>query len=524
MIRQGHELVGPPVVRERCDVAIIGSGCGGATTALALAERGLDVVIVEAGGYYAGPDFDQREDDMLAKLDGGRGLEVSRHSATQLSYGNNVGGASVHYWADSYRTPPDRLALWSSRFGLEGHDLRTLEPHFARIERDLSVHPAEEPYVNTMNRLLREAATRLGWLGGPVPQARKGCVQSGYCTQGCRYDAKQSQLVTTIPRALALGARLYADCRARVLGGVGWRFKGLSADVLDRATGRPTGTLLEVEAKAIVVAAGGYETPAFLIRQGFGASPHLGEHFFCNPCPMVHALFPHDVLQWTNIPCAWGVEQFRLARHGAGSETTSFFGTQGGYEEGGYLLMANQLQPALLAATLPGVGPEHERLMKDARRLGGTIAWIDDADEGRITVHNGKRQIIVPLDRGNERRIRDAFSKQATVLFEAGASEVLFGDARDTRITDKADIARAVEALDLRPARTVLVAPHPGGGARMSAGRDSGVVGFDHRVHDTDNLYVTDPSVFPSPPSVDPSMTIMAFSHVAAGHIADAVG
>jgi len=41
-------------------------------------------------------------------------------------------------------------------------------------------------------------------------------------------------------------------------------------------------------------------------------------------------------------------------------------------------------------------------------------------------------------------------------------------------------------------------------------------VGFDHRVHGTDNLYVADPSVFPTAPSVDPSLSIMAFSFVAA--------
>jgi choline dehydrogenase-like flavoprotein len=48
--------------------------------------------------------------------------------------------------------------------------------------------------------------------------------------------------------------------------------------------------------------------------------------------------------------------------------------------------------------------------------------------------------------------------------------------------------------------------------------RDS-VVGFDHRVHGFDNLYVADPSVFPSPPSVDPSLSILAFSFVAADRI-----
>jgi len=35
--------------------------------------------------------------------------------------GNNVGGASVHYWADTWRTPKDRLEKWEREFGLIGH-------------------------------------------------------------------------------------------------------------------------------------------------------------------------------------------------------------------------------------------------------------------------------------------------------------------------------------------------------------------------------------------------------------------
>jgi choline dehydrogenase-like flavoprotein len=49
------------------------------------------------------------------------------------------------------------------------------------------------------------------------------------------------------------------------------------------------------------------------------------------------------------------------------------------------------------------------------------------------------------------------------------------------------------------------------------------VVGLDNRVHGFENLYVTDSSVFPTGPSVDPSLTIMAFSHIAAGSIASAL-
>jgi choline dehydrogenase-like flavoprotein len=512
MIRQGHELNADVV--ERADVCVVGTGCGGASLAARLSERGYDVVLLEQGGYWTKDDFDQREVNMLAKIDGGRGLDAAHDTAATLTYGNNVGGASVHYWADSYRTPADRLALWESEHGLQGHDLATLTPHFEEIERDLNVHTVDDSYVNRMNALLKRGADALGWHTARVPVARRGCARSGFCMQGCAYDAKQSQLVTYIPRALAAGARLYADCRVEHLEVSGTKVRRVLASVLDRARGEPTGVRVTVEAKAVVVAAGGFGTPELLLRQGLKERlPALGERFFCNPCPMVHALFDEDIVQWRNIPAAWGVEEFRLARE-----------RDGAYVEGGYLLMANQLQPATLAAVLPGFSGEHRALMRRMPRLGGTIAWIDDVEPGRVWLDGDRRRVHVPLTGGNGLRIRDAWKKQARLLFEVGAKEVLFGDAADSRIRRASDIDAAVAALDLRPGRNMFAAPHPGGAARMGRDATDSVVGFDHRVHGTDNLYVADPSVFPSPPSVDPSVSIMAFSFVAADAVAAALG
>lgn len=510
-IFSGRELAADAT--ERCEVCIIGTGCGGATVGVNLAEAGRDVVFVERGGAYTKDDFDQREIDMLAKIDGGRALGVSDDGAVQLTYGNNVGGASVHYWADSYRTPADRLELWAQRYGLTGHSEADLAPHFAILEKDLNVHDAEPRFYNRMNQLLKQGAEQLGWQGRPVPQARKPCAASGFCMQGCSYDYKQSQLVTHLPRAVAAGARIYADCEARTLvfGSGASKVTALEAAILDRATGRPSGRKVRVEAKVFVVAAGGYGSPVFLLRQGLKSRlPALGEHTYCNPCPMVHALFDEEILQFRNIPAAWGVEHFRLARHD-GSR----------YVEGGYLLMANQLQPATLAAVLPGLGGSHRRLMASLRRLGGTICWIDDVEEGSVRLAGDRPVYHTPLTGGNALRIRDAFAKQARLLFAVGAKEILFGDARDTRLVPSQieQIDRTVAALDLTPGRFVLAAPHPAGGARMGSDPRSSVVGMDSRVHGTGNLFVTDPSVFPTAPSVDPSLTIMAFSRIAAGHI-----
>ncbi|MCB9678302.1 MAG: GMC family oxidoreductase [Alphaproteobacteria bacterium] len=506
MITHGRELTGD--TRIDCDVVVVGSGCGGATLAMRLAEEGRDVVVLEQGGHYTSRDFDQREANMLAKIDGGRGLDTSEDGSVSLTYGNNVGGASVHYWADSYRTPPDRLARWAEEFGIEGHDLAALSPHFDRIERDLNVHEADDSYVNEMNRRVLGAARAFGWDVKKVPQARRGCARSGHCMQGCAYDAKQSQLVTHIARADALGARIHSDVRAERLVWEGSRVAALEATVVDRGTQQPRGTLT-VRAKQVVVAAGGYGTPTFLLKQGLKERlPHLGEHFFCNPCPMIHAVYDEPIVQWRNIPAAWGVEEFRLAR---------FDGDR--YVEGGYLLMPNQLQPAMLAAVLPGAGPAHRALMANLANLGGTIAWIDDAEEGSIRLEGGVRKIHVPLDGLNGQILRDAWIKQCRVLFETGAKELIFGDAADTRITRPDEAEAAVASIDLRPSRNVLAAPHPGGCARMGRDASDSVVGFDHRVHGTDNLYVADPSVFPTAPSVDPSLTIMAFSYVAAAAV-----
>jgi choline dehydrogenase-like flavoprotein len=509
-ILDGRALAAGRTAREEtCDVCVVGSGCGGATIARLLAEAGRRVIVLERGGAYTREDFDQREDDMLAKVDGGRALEASDDLSVQLTFGNNVGGASVHYWADSYRTPPDRLRLWQEKYGLEGHDLATLTPHFEWIERELSVQPATPEMWNRINHLLARGAKALGWEGRPVPQARVGCRRSGFCMQGCAYDAKQSQLVTNVPKAIAAGAQVFADCAAWTLERSGARVDALVARVLDRGTGRPSGATVRVRAKAFVLAGGGYGTPVILLRNGFKSSlPAVGEHTYCNPCPMVHAVFDEEIIQYRNIPAAFGVEHFRLAT------------LQGDrYVEGGYLLMANQLQPGTLAAVLPGIGAAHRALMRSLNRLGGTIAWIDDVDEGSVRLDDDRPRYRVPIDGGNGLRIRDALKKQAQLLLTVGAKEVLFGDLRDTRLQPHGDLDAAVASLDLGPGRIVLAAPHPAGGARMGKDPKTSVVGMDHRVHGTDNLFVADPSVFPTAPSVDPSVTIMAFSHVAAGYV-----
>jgi choline dehydrogenase-like flavoprotein len=498
------------------DVCIIGSGCGGATLAFKLTEAGVDVVILEQGGYYPPSSFDNNELSMAGKISAERNMSTTTSGVPVMVYGQNVGGASVHYWADSYRTPDDRLELWEQEYGVEGHGVSALAPMWEELDRRLHVHPAPERSFNRMNKIMREAAAKLGWHGAPVPQARRGCQGSGHCQHGCAFNAKQSQLITSIPDAVARGARVYADARATRLVHDGGTVSKLVARMVDRPSNRENGIELTVKAKAFVVAGGGYNSAALLMRNGLGKGlPALGKYLAVNPSPFVHGIYDEKIIQWRNIPTSYGIDEFRLARY-----------KDSRYVEGGYLLMANQLHPPSLAVFVPGWGEDHHRVMKQAQYVGGTTGWIDDvpSELGRIEVDSsGRRKVVYDQGPITNATILDMLKKQAMIHFAGGAREVIIPDRAATTLRSLGDLGK-IHGVDVRPGMIQWVAPHPAGGCRMGRDPRDTVVGSDHRVHGFRNLFVADSSVFPTGPSVDPSYTIMAFAYIAAGHIQAHVG
>jgi choline dehydrogenase-like flavoprotein len=501
-------------IRETADVVIIGSGFGGMTVAQDLSAAGYRVVVVERGGYYSASrgDLDQRSDNMLARIDGGRGLGATSSGEVSLMYGNCVGGASVHYWADSWRLPKDRADLYE-KMGIEGHEHDTLAPIFDRIERELNVHVAGPEYYNRMNQLFDIGAKKLGWHVEGVPQARRGCAMSGHCYQGCSYDAKQSALVTSVPAALDRGARIYADCEVTTITrGPRGEATGIEARIIDRATSRPNGRRLSVSAKVVVLAAGGFSSAVLWLKSGLpNGSGQVGRNLYVNPCPYLYALYDEPVTLWENIPTATGTAQFRLPR----------YDERRNYVEGGYLLHPNQIQPEFLAATLPGFGKDLAALLAQLPKIGSAVSWIDDEMPGFISVDPDGRPTYNYEVRGVDLlKTRDALKKQAMLLFASGAREVIVPDIPGTRLRGPEQVP-ILDSLDISNGTALWGGPHPAGTLRMGTDPARSVVSSTHEAHEVPNLFVSDPSVLPLPPSVDPSLTIIAFSVVAARAIAE---
>ena len=338
--------------------------------------------------------------------------------------------------------------------------------------------------------------------------------------QGCLYGAKQSQLVTHVRQSVALGARVVADLEAGELQREGGKVTALTARIMDRARNRPSGKTVRIEAKQFVLAAGGYYSAPFLIANGFKTTlPALGQHFGNNPTAWVFGLYDEDIVMWRNIPAAFGIEEFRLPR----------FDAQDKYIEGGYLLMANQVQPGMLAGTLPLMGEELGQWMGQAKRIGGTIVWLDDYERELGTIDraaDGSPKVTLPYGPVTQAMLRDSLRKQIDVLFASGAHTLVIGSGERIvlgRGADNSAALRRIESMNITGGGLFLAAPHPFGGCRMGKDAKTSVVGMDHRVHGMDNLFVADPSVFPTGPSVDPSYTIMAFSVIAARHVLEAL-
>ena len=218
---------------EAVDFAIVGTGAGGGTLACKLAEAGFSVVALDAGPYWRPlEDFASDEDraDKLYWTDeriiGGDDPDRSSAATTAA---RRVGGSTVHFAMVSLRFRPEwfKCALDAGlRRGLADRSGDEMWHYYAEVEQALKIAgPVSYPWGPQRAALSLSAAraecrralvlargcealgidwapTPLATLSAPRGKAHP-CVYRGFCDFGCSTNAKQSALVTWIPRAIA---------------------------------------------------------------------------------------------------------------------------------------------------------------------------------------------------------------------------------------------------------------------------------------------------------------------------------
>lgn len=487
-----HDLRRDTVVDS--DVVVVGSGAGGATIAAELAEAGFDVVMLEEGSYYQTRDFTADTSAMVRQLyrDGGATMAIG-DPPVMYQEGRVVGGSTVINGGMSWRTPDKILARWERQAGLVGI-ARELEPYFERVERRIHVAPMDPDAIGNDNLLLKRGADAKGWnvIGNLRNQSH--CVGSNRCAFGCPTGAKQSALVSYVPRALHFGARIYADVRVERITRRGKRATGVIGRV------RGSGHRVEVRAKLVISACGAIHTPALLARSGFRSpSGQLGHNLSMHPNVKVVAIFDEDVTGWRGAHQAFQVRQF---------------------QDQGLVFAAVNMPPSVLAMSFPHRGAQLGQLMQHYNRMVLAGMLCEDTATGRVRAIDGKPQAFYQLAEADAANLKKGVALLSELLFAAGARRILlpFHGAPDLYGPDDARrlLGRTIPARGWE-----VVTVHMMGTARMGRDRTAAVTDGFGQVHDADRLLVADASLFPTPIGVNPMETIQALATRAAGYVID---
>jgi choline dehydrogenase-like flavoprotein len=471
------------------DAIVVGSGAGGATAAARLRDAGLDVVVLEEGGLHRTETFITDPATMIRRLyrDAGTSMILGRPPII-FAEGKCVGGSTVINGGMAWRTPERVLAQWERNLGLRDTGPRAMEPYFVEAERILHVEPNEADTYGGNTHLFLEGARRLGWPTARAPRNMRRCVGLNNCAFGCPTGAKQSMLVTEIPRALAAGAALVTHARVdRVL------FKGRRAvGVKGRFVGDDGRTRGRFSARAslVVLAAGARHTPGILKRSWL-LSRAIGRGLHTHPNAKVVGLFDRRIDPWIGTHQAFHIHHFL---------------------EEGVLIGYAAVPPGLLAPALPGIGEENARWMRQYNHMLTAATLVDDEGEGRVVL-GPDRQPYMRFDLGPRDvvKVHRGVALTAELLFAAGARRVLL-PFEDLPALDGADQLHRILERPVVADGIELMTVHIMGTARMATDRRRGATDARGAVHDVDGLVVADASVLPTSIGVNPQETIVAMA------------
>ena len=497
---------------EAVDFAIVGTGAGGGTLACRLAEHGFSVVALDAGPYWRPLEDFASDENHQSKLywsdericDGEDPLQMGPNNS-----GKSVGGSTVHFAMVSLRFRPEWFRSRTRLgYGVDWPiDWREMWRYYREVEQALKIagpvtypwgprrprYPYRPHEMNASALVLAKGCEALGIDWAPTPlatvSAPRGlahpCVYRGMCVIGCATNAKQSVLVTWLPRALKAGAEI------RDLAMVG----RIEHDAQGRATGvryHREGRWRFQKARNVVVAGYAIETPRLLLNSASQMFPDglanssglVGKNLMVQSNQAVWGTHSREIRSYKGPPSLSLTEHWNYTDAGK-----DFFG--------GYCYMSQGTLPVSAAGIHAKRGLWGQALVDEMK---GYIHQVGlkmvgeclPQESNRVTLTDELDQYGLPIPRitysycdNDKAMIRHAlgFMREALAAAEVGA---IFEETEDTC--------------------------HLNGTARMGFSRADSVVDADCRSWDMPNLWICDGSVFPTVGGVNPSLTIQAIA------------
>jgi len=526
------------------DVCVVGAGPAGALLSHFLAERGHDVVILEAGPRF---DKDERIERMKRQIHpddpenaiwdmGGERDAYSASGAHSWPVNQRrvkgVGGTSLHWGSVVPRMQPKDFEM-QSRHGLARDwpiSYEDLQSYYVRVEQEIGVAgdedtpniaPREEPYPmegfarSHPGHLFEQAGEEIGVEINTAPMAinkgsydRNECQGYGTCQFVCPSGGKYSADIH-VEKAIEEGATLLTEVPVQRLE------HGPDGEEITEAVYKtPDGDTHRQEADIFVAAAGAYETPRLLLLSESDQYPDglanssgtVGKYFMGHPPATVVGVVPGE----NTRPGAFGpqvtaaIYQFYDDNPPENGCVNMFISNAAGPS------------PATIAIGSEAIGDELLETV-DAQ-FGSTllmnlIAEMLPREDNRITLdesttdNHGNPVLDLQLEPGEyARKGQETGLEVGSNLVEALGGTVPYAEGTMT-----------VPYEQLEP--LAQGGYHPLGGTRMGTDPAESVVDPTLKTHDLENLYISSGGVFVTSGAANPTLTIMALSLKAADNI-----
>ena len=503
-------------------VVIIVTGAGGGVLANELAQKGVSVVALEAGGRHLPQDFINDEWDsfgQLAWLDprttSGDWRVAKDFSGLPAWIVKSVGGTTQHWAGASLRFQEHEWKAKTNYGDVQGAslldwpiDASEMDPWYTKAEDKLGVtRTGDRPGLpgNNNYKVFEAGAKALGYeqvhtgrmaINSDDKRDRLMCQQTGFCFQGCKWGAKWSAGYVDIPEGEATGnLEVRSESHvARILHNDAGKVTGF--EYFDK-----DGNLQMQKARVVCVAGNSYESPRLLLNSASAMFPdglanssgQVGRNYMRHMTGSVYGVFDKPVKMWRGTTMA-GIIQDE-SRHDPSR------GFVWGYE-----LETLALGLPFMAAFLDpgGWGREFTTALDQYENMAGM--WIVGEDmpqeTNRVTLNTDvKDQHGLPVvnvhfdDHPNDIAMRNHAYQQGQAIYDAvGAT------------------------------RTFPTPPYPSthnlGTNRMSENARDGVVNRWGQTHDIANLFVSDGSQFTTGAAENPTLTIVALAIRQADHLA----
>jgi len=520
---------------KKVDACIIGSGAGGGVVAKELGERGINVVVLEAGRRFdplrdytssARPDWEAAgwENRSQFRVPALNKVTFGNRFTNRPNEVHGVGGGTIRYIGYAIRMLPDDFQVDTvDGVGMDWPiTYEDLAPYYRKVELELGVSglagdpwtPLVEPYPNPpfefsyANKIMQRGCDKLGIKLWPTPMARLSrpfdgrpmCVQCGNCGHGCITGAKSSVDVTYIPKAEATGKVVVRPESVATRIRVDAEGKAKSVIYYDK-----DGVEYEQKADIIIVSGGTIQSPRLLLNSQSKIFPDglannnglVGKYFMQHLSLHSAAIFPDRI------------DSFRGFFGGATSQDFAKTSSTNSFVRGWcHELHSGITGPVKMALYSSRWGTQLKDYM---RKNFGHVAGITTIGEQLPDERN-----CVELDPV----VKDAYGMPVPrIHFEPRKNDRLILTAMEKNIRKIYDAAGATEILYVnnKPGS----ASHNVGTCRMGNDPKTSVLNCFCQSHDVPNLFVIDGSCFVTIGTANPSLTIQAIAARASKYIVE---